>query len=187
MAIPMPVANGAATKVLGDRIFPRFPCKFRRKSQQPLDVEAAGSSFDKYLQTNLLEISESLQALKLYYEVATMSACETQKNCSMMGCLRLQRIDLPQMDAERNRGNPLLHGHFPSFNGANLSGYAGEAKLICVFDSFPFCQRRVELRGSPGSWCFLGVFFFCQLVGMMHLQQELKRIKFSKFGETRNE
>ena len=28
MAIPMPVANGAATKVLGDRIFPRFPCKF---------------------------------------------------------------------------------------------------------------------------------------------------------------
>ena len=77
-----------------------------------LDVEAAGSSFDKYLQTNLLEISESLQALKLYYEVATMSACETQKNCSMMGCLRLQRIDLPQMDAERNRGNPLLHGHF---------------------------------------------------------------------------
>jgi len=55
MAIPMPVANGAATKVLGDRIFQGFPVN-------SLDVEAAGSSFDKYLQTNLLEISESLQA-----------------------------------------------------------------------------------------------------------------------------
>ncbi len=46
--------------------------------------------------------------------------------------------------------------------GRNLSGYAGEAKLICVFDSFPFCQRRVELRGSPGSWWFFWWVFSIQ-------------------------
>ena len=31
-----------------------------------------------------------------------------------------------------------------------LPGYSGEAKLICVYDGLPFCQRRVELRGLPG-------------------------------------
>ena len=55
-----------------------------------------------------------------------------------------------------------------------LPGYSGEAKLICVYDGLPFCQRRVELRGLPGGngaglwlfrrslkfWMFLGTTWY---------------------------
>lgn len=115
------------------------PCRLREEQERPrLDYQkCAELSPGQSCQVNCLVPSEGpgfevrCPADHTVLEGAPLSVAEP--NCTLP-------CPMPE---------PIPYGYAnASGEWCCYQGYAGEIKLIRVFDSFPFCQRRVELRGQ---------------------------------------